>query len=197
MNPKEEFKNLINDIKSKDKTRIQRQIPNLLTLTRGIIAPFLIVLFLQYNNLLITFISIVIYALTDYLDGWYARKHKVTSEFGALLDTICDKIFTFSIVIPLIVVSDKYLIVVLVLEIIIAIINSYAKIKGKITGTKNIGKVKTVILYTLLSLCYLSIIINIDNYILKYAVLFTNIIQVLTIVEYYKFYNKQKNYKII
>lgn len=41
---------------------------------------------------------IFVASLTDFLDGWIARKTKVTSRFGALLDPIADRFFVLSVV---------------------------------------------------------------------------------------------------
>lgn len=38
-------------------------------------------------------------SLTDFLDGWIARKTKVTSRFGALLDPVADRFFVLGVVI--------------------------------------------------------------------------------------------------
>ena len=93
MDYKEEFKKLFLDVTSKDKERIKRQIPNMLTLIRGALTPILLVIAIIIHNIQFAFIVTVISALTDCFDGWYARKNNVTSEFGAMLDTIADKLF--------------------------------------------------------------------------------------------------------
>ncbi|MEO7362324.1 MAG: CDP-alcohol phosphatidyltransferase family protein [Gemmatimonadaceae bacterium] len=41
---------------------------------------------------------ICVASLTDFLDGWIARRTKVTSKFGALLDPIADRFFVLSVV---------------------------------------------------------------------------------------------------
>lgn len=41
---------------------------------------------------------IFVASLTDFLDGWIARRTKVTSRFGALLDAIADRFFVLSVV---------------------------------------------------------------------------------------------------
>jgi cardiolipin synthase len=38
-------------------------------------------------------------SLTDFLDGWIARRTKVTSRFGALLDPVADRFFVLGVVI--------------------------------------------------------------------------------------------------
>jgi phosphatidylglycerophosphate synthase len=50
--------------------------------------------FLQENNL-IRLIAVVLAMITDFLDGFIARRSKSTSQFGAILDPVMDKFFVF------------------------------------------------------------------------------------------------------
>jgi CDP-diacylglycerol--glycerol-3-phosphate 3-phosphatidyltransferase len=70
-------------------------IPTLLTLTRIAAIPFIAGLFYlpidnALRNLLAT-VMFVVFALTDWLDGYLARKLNQTSAFGAFLDPVADK----------------------------------------------------------------------------------------------------------
>lgn len=42
-------------------------------------------------------------SLTDFLDGWIARRSKVTSKFGALIDPVADRFFVLSVVVAYVV----------------------------------------------------------------------------------------------
>jgi CDP-diacylglycerol--glycerol-3-phosphate 3-phosphatidyltransferase len=70
-------------------------IPTLLTLTRIAAIPLIAGLFYLpidngSRNLLAT-VMFVVFALTDWLDGYLARKLNQTSAFGAFLDPVADK----------------------------------------------------------------------------------------------------------
>jgi cardiolipin synthase (CMP-forming) len=70
-------------------------IPTLLTLTRIAAIPLIAGLFYlpidnDLRNLLAT-VMFVVFALTDWLDGYLARKLNQTSAFGAFLDPVADK----------------------------------------------------------------------------------------------------------
>ena len=70
-------------------------IPTLLTLTRIAAIPFIAGLFYlpidnASRNLLAT-VMFVVFALTDWLDGYLARKLNQTSAFGVFLDPVADK----------------------------------------------------------------------------------------------------------
>lgn len=67
-------------------------IPNILSVSRII---FLIPIILLFENefFLFSIIFYVIATVTDYLDGYFARRNNQTSDFGALLDLLSDKLF--------------------------------------------------------------------------------------------------------
>ena len=96
------FKDFRKEFKSIKKKEIKRQIPNLLTLSRGL-APIVIIPAILFNKLYFVIILLIIFALTDFLDGKIARKYNLVSEFGVKLDAVCDKIFAISLIIPAII----------------------------------------------------------------------------------------------
>ena len=70
-------------------------IPTLLTWARIVAIPLVVGVFylpldVPTRNLLATVLFIVV-ALTDWLDGWLARRMNQTSSFGAFLDPVADK----------------------------------------------------------------------------------------------------------
>ena len=58
-----------------------------------------LIIFLETNNIFYVWIIIIFGGITDYLDGYFARKFKIKTKLGALLDPLADKVF---IIIPLI-----------------------------------------------------------------------------------------------
>jgi CDP-diacylglycerol---glycerol-3-phosphate 3-phosphatidyltransferase len=83
-------------------------IPNFLTSIRLIFAPlilpFLLVYLLPLNNLFINFILAILFvlvSLTDFFDGYLARKYKMETKLGKALDPIADKFFMSSTLIAL------------------------------------------------------------------------------------------------
>ena len=69
-------------------------LPNVLTLIRLGLIPFFIILFYWPTDMSNFYAAIVfvVAALTDLLDGYLARKLKLTTKFGAFLDPVADKI---------------------------------------------------------------------------------------------------------
>tara|TARA_R110002124_G_scaffold64985_1_gene177189 strand:- start:78453 stop:79010 length:558 start_codon:yes stop_codon:yes gene_type:complete len=97
-------------------------IPNILTLARIFILPFLLWMIYQ-DSALWAYGAFVVYALsafTDYLDGYLARKLNQTSAFGTFIDPIADKIFVLGVLLVMIdlhVLSGLWLIAVLIIVI--------------------------------------------------------------------------------
>lgn len=73
--------------------KINEGLPNKLTLARMAAIPMLMVLY-PWNFFVIDIICAVLFslaAITDFLDGYIARKYQLVSAFGELIDPIADK----------------------------------------------------------------------------------------------------------
>ncbi len=70
-------------------------IPNLLTFSRLVVALLIGVPFLIWETptaAMITFVLFVLGSVTDYIDGYLARKWNQVSELGRMMDPIADKV---------------------------------------------------------------------------------------------------------
>lgn len=72
--------------------QVKKQIPNVLSSVRMIIA-FVILFFMSAMSENLVLGLFCAGALTDFFDGFLARKLSATSKFGAILDPISDKFF--------------------------------------------------------------------------------------------------------
>ena len=75
-----------------------KNLPNYITSIRLIFSIPLII-FLETNNTFFVWLIILFGGITDYLDGYLARKLKLKTKIGAILDPLADKVF---IIIPFI-----------------------------------------------------------------------------------------------
>ena len=128
------------------------KLPNILTISRIVLLPVLIILIFSDSNLT-NFLSIVLFimmSITDYLDGLIARKTKNTSNFGKMLDPIADKLFVVLILITFI--SDSMLLgihlipayLIIAREIFISGLREYASSDdNKEIPVSHLGKYKT------------------------------------------------------
>ena len=69
-------------------------LPNLLTLLRIVLIPFFVLFYYLdvENSNLITTVLFALAGLTDWLDGYLARRMGITTAFGAFLDPVADKL---------------------------------------------------------------------------------------------------------
>ncbi|MBZ6074756.1 CDP-alcohol phosphatidyltransferase family protein [Microvirga puerhi] len=79
-------------------------IPNLITIARLIIVPFLIVMIMQ-GRWETAFVLFVLAGVSDAADGFIARHFNMRSEFGAYIDPIADKALLVSIYVTLAIVG--------------------------------------------------------------------------------------------
>lgn len=85
--------------------RKKENIPNLLTVGRILLIPIFLVLASVSNNIIWHYIAAIIFAvasLTDYLDGYLARKWQVVTNFGKFADPLADKMLVMSAFIMLV-----------------------------------------------------------------------------------------------
>lgn len=86
---------------------MQLNIPTLLTLFRVVLIPFFVLAFylpFVWAPLLCAFIFVVA-AVTDWFDGFLARRLKQTTRFGAFLDPVADKVM---VAVALVLVAEHY-----------------------------------------------------------------------------------------
>ena len=73
-------------------------LPNLLSISRVVFLIPIIFLF-EYKFYLLSVGIFLLASITDYLDGYFARKNNQTSSIGSLLDLLADKIFVSVLII--------------------------------------------------------------------------------------------------
>ena len=141
-------------------------LPNQLTILRIILSPIFLILFLSPEPLLkqISLGVFIIAALSDWYDGWLARKFNYITEWGKFMDPLADKILTSVAFLGFAMVGLLewwMVVIVLVRDFTITILRIYADRKGYMFITSNYAKWKTLIqmvfLYYLLILYVASI----------------------------------------
>ena len=70
-----------------------KYLPNSLTLIRLLIV-FPIIYFLETNKFAFILPLLILGGLTDYFDGYFAKRYNLMTSFGAVIDPVADKIFT-------------------------------------------------------------------------------------------------------
>lgn len=113
-------------------------------------APIFFFLFIQ-DDLLMRGISLVVFtiaALTDFFDGYFARKYKVESNFGIFLDPLADKFLTFAgfVCLPFVDASQFVwwaIILIVIRDVTITLLRIYSDRQGIVMQTRKTAKIKT------------------------------------------------------
>lgn len=149
-------------------------LPNLLTLSR--IPLMLVVIGLLYpppeeSWSWVRTIALIVFlfaALTDWLDGWLARKFGQVSEFGKFMDALSDKVLTLGMFVSLLALGElgKWalfpILLILSRELLITGLRLVASGRGKTLAAEKIGKLKTVIQLTCICLILAKLSMSVD-----------------------------------
>lgn len=115
-------------------------------------APVFLVMFIQ-DDILLRGLSLLVFlvaALSDIVDGYYARRYDVESDFGVFLDPLADKFLTFAgfVCLPFL---DPHqfpwwaIILIVARDIAITSLRIYANRRGIVLETRRTAKIKTAI----------------------------------------------------
>src|SRR5208282_4882444 len=124
-------------------------VPNQLTILRLILTlPFVAALSLQFPGAKIVAVGLFDFSsITDFADGYIARRFNQITDFGKLMDPLVDKIMTMSAFICLISLGSIpawAVIVILSREFLITGLRLIAASRGKVLPAERLGKHKTV-----------------------------------------------------
>ena len=127
-----------------------KKLPNYLTLLRIFLIPLLIISFyIPWKWMVLVTASIFAFAsITDFFDGFLARKFQAHSDFGRVLDPISDKLLIASTLMMLVSFGKAHVIpavVILCREILISGLREYMARKNITINVNQLGKTKTAI----------------------------------------------------
>ena len=125
--------------------------PNKLTVARMIIVPFLVVFLLTGwggdANRYISLALFVVASVTDWFDGYLARKNNLVTNFGKFMDPLADKLLVCSAMICMIELNRLpawFVIIIIAREFIISGFRLIAAENGVVIAANYWGKFKTV-----------------------------------------------------
>lgn len=124
-------------------------LPNILTLLRIALIPVLAVLLLSPSKEAAFWAAAVfaVASVTDWLDGYLARRMEIVTTFGKFLDPIADKMIVMAalvMILPYQRVPAWMVLVILGREIIITGLRGLASTEGIVIPASNLGKFKTI-----------------------------------------------------
>jgi len=124
------------------------QIPNYLTGARAVAVPVSLAVMLLHNDPLILFGIFVFAAITDFFDGYLARKWNCVSTFGALVDPVADKLLVALMLLYLLQHNETPLTpvaLILLREIYISSLREFLSARGAALPVSKGGKCKTAV----------------------------------------------------
>lgn len=164
-------------------------VPNRLTIARILLLPILIVLFYlnpavgTLNEWTYGFVAIfMIASLTDFFDGFIARRTNTVTTFGKFLDPLADKML---VLLGLLILQDLALIpmwtvfLIIAREFLVTGVRLVAVNVGKVISASNLGKAKTAV--TLVAMTALFLTFETSGLILYYVAL---VLTVVSGIEY-------------
>lgn len=134
-------------------TSLRRELtnlPNIVTVARVLLVPFVLILIDNYSPLR-TFLASLLYlgaAAGDALDGYLARKRNQVSTLGKFLDPLADKLIVTAVLVTMVALGrvPAWLVVVLIArDLAINGLRSVASAQGLVIAASEGGKIKTAL----------------------------------------------------
>lgn len=164
--------------------------PNLLTLSRILLVPVLVVVLLtEFEGK--EFVGLGVFLLaaaTDFLDGFLARRHKKITRLGILLDPAADKILTSAAFISLVApdLAPAWMVVVIVArEFAVSALRSFAAAEQLVIPAGLSGKVKTGVQIVAISLLIIHKRLGAFSHLAPLSLWAAMLLSVYSGVEYY------------
>jgi CDP-diacylglycerol--glycerol-3-phosphate 3-phosphatidyltransferase len=129
--------------------------PNQLTFLRILLTPVFVALLYSADPVMreLSVLVFVIALLTDWYDGWVARRWGYVTRWGTFLDPLADKVVTSAALIAFVylnLVPAWTVWVIVIRDIAITVLRSYSEFKGKPFDTSRMAKTKTFLQFAVI-----------------------------------------------
>lgn len=123
-------------------------LPNKLSIIRVALIPVIVILLYQPSDAcrIIAGALFIIASLTDFLDGYIARKYNLVTNFGKFIDPVADKLLVLTTLIMLLHRGQTeawIIIIILCRELSVDGLRLVAVTQGKVIAASPFGKIKT------------------------------------------------------
>lgn len=140
---------------------------------------------------IITGVLFITASLTDFLDGYIARKYNLVTDFGKMIDAIADKVLVNSVLIILAASGFIHPIIAVIVVLRDTIVNSIKMVaasKGKVVAAIGSGKLKTACLMVgiVLTLFYNMPFELWNLKVSDFLLIIAAILSIVSAVQYYK-----------
>ena len=179
-------------------------IPNIITYIRFLISPLFLFSILSINNNIVQLgcILFLLGAITDFLDGWLARKNQNVTKLGIFLDPLADKFLTSAAFIAFSILGylEWWMVLIIIIrDFSTTFLRIFTYKINKLISTSYSAKIKTFIQMTFISFILANLFIQKSSYninlsktsttilnynFLYYPMLFLTILTFWTAIEY-------------
>jgi CDP-diacylglycerol--glycerol-3-phosphate 3-phosphatidyltransferase len=140
---------------------------NILTLSRIFLAALIFILLMSSDGYFLALVLFFVAGITDYFDGYFARKYNATSQLGEILDPIADKILILFVLFGLAINLSSYLIgfigaTIITREIWVGALRDLNARNGNsdVTKVTFLAKIKTSVQLFTLSIYLFGLVVN-------------------------------------
>ncbi len=143
-------------------------------------------------------ILFLIGSVTDFLDGYIARKYNLVTDFGKVMDAIADKVLVNGVLIIL--AYDKFIplivpVIIITRDIVVDSIKMASGSKGKVVAASWPGKIKTICMMIGLTLVFFyNIPFAFIGHGLRIDYLFVYVATIMSIVSACQYYLVNKDF---
>lgn len=173
-------------------------IPNILTIIRLLLIPaFLFVFFSELpNSMLLSFLIFIFAGITDFLDGYIARKYKLVTKWGSIADPFADKLMSITVLLSLTIdeIIPIWVPIVIVAKELLMIIGGIVLYKkGTYVPAKFYGKAATALFYVAVLFLVINKIAGIAI-MRTFGLIFIYITVIVTLYAFYKYYENFRKF---
>lgn len=139
-------------------------LPNNLTITRAILGLF-IMLQIYYKQFSLALFLFIIGVLTDFFDGFIARRREIVTPFGKLIDPVADKVLVLAVLIAFVdygLFPAWIVFLIFLRDIAVTGFRSFAALNKKVLAANLLNKIKSSIQYGAIIFTLFALTFNMD-----------------------------------
>ena len=170
-------------------------LPNKLSIIRAACIPVIVILLYQASDTcrIIAGVLFILASLTDFLDGYIARKYNLVTNFGKFIDPVADKLLVLTTMIMLLHRGQTeawVLIIILCRELAVDGLRLVAVTQGKVIAASPFGKIKTTCQMILIAV---TILLNQTAFSTWYMIILTAAAVVMTLFSAVDYFIKNRS----
>ena len=169
-------------------------LPNKLSILRVLCIPVIVVLLYMPSDecRIAAGIVFILASLTDFLDGFIARKYKLITDFGKFIDPVADKLLVLTTLIMMLhrgLMEAWIIVIVMARELAVDGLRMVAVNQGKVIAASKLGKIKTTCQMLLI---IVSILLNLPVLSSWYMITMSAVVVAITLLSAVDYFVKNR-----